>query len=300
MKEPFYRDDLQKIARHPFNLFFSRKTPLEFLERFADPSSERVEPTGIIFHLSRCGSTLAANMLAGLEGSIVLSEPTPVDQLFRYFLHHPLISEEERIRLLRGTVGAMAGKRRGDERRLFVKTDGWHTSMIPLFEKAFPQTPWVFLYRTPEEVLASHRLSPGVQVVPGLIEPEWFGEGEAFLHTVSFAEYGGFALGKIMEWALEPLEQGRGLALDYTGLPDGIQEKVLPHFRLAPTTEERERMTRATLRHAKEPEKRFDGTEREKEKLAAGKEIRKIAERWMTPLYLRLLRVSAAPPPGKH
>jgi len=42
-------------------------------------------PAGLIFHVSRCGSTLISQMLS-TAGQLVLSEPPPVDDIFR--LHH--------------------------------------------------------------------------------------------------------------------------------------------------------------------------------------------------------------------
>ena len=35
-------------------------------------------PSGFVFHESRCGSTLAANMLGGVPGAMVLAEPPPL------------------------------------------------------------------------------------------------------------------------------------------------------------------------------------------------------------------------------
>jgi hypothetical protein len=40
-----------------------------------------LEPAGIIFHLSRCGSTLVSRLLGTLPGVVVLAEPSPLNAL---------------------------------------------------------------------------------------------------------------------------------------------------------------------------------------------------------------------------
>ena len=45
--------------------------------------SPGLPPSGFIFHMSRCGSTLAARMLAASPRNIVLSEADPIDYVLR-------------------------------------------------------------------------------------------------------------------------------------------------------------------------------------------------------------------------
>src|SRR5262249_43584029 len=55
--EPFFEDTVYRAMRHPYVCFSRRVAPLE-----APPDA--CAPRGLIFHLSRCGSTLVAQMLA--------------------------------------------------------------------------------------------------------------------------------------------------------------------------------------------------------------------------------------------
>src|ERR1043165_8503267 len=73
LTEPFFDDSIAKRFRQPFNLFFRHQTPIDFLDA-AENFSNGLKPTGFIFHLSRCGSTLISQMLAALEQNIVISE----------------------------------------------------------------------------------------------------------------------------------------------------------------------------------------------------------------------------------
>jgi hypothetical protein len=55
------------------------RTGLEAL--VALDSEPSLEPAGMIFHLSRCGSTLVSRLLGTLPGVIVLAEPAPLNAL---------------------------------------------------------------------------------------------------------------------------------------------------------------------------------------------------------------------------
>ncbi|HZY58394.1 MAG TPA: hypothetical protein VFE56_01445, partial [Candidatus Binataceae bacterium] len=76
---PFFEQTITAAMSHPFNLLFGVTTGLDALP----PASFELRPAGLIFHMSRCGSTLASRMLAALPRNVVLSEPVPLDQVLR-------------------------------------------------------------------------------------------------------------------------------------------------------------------------------------------------------------------------
>ncbi len=74
--EPFFQSTVQKLAARPFNQVFCQQTGLDALvERAA--THPGLPLRGLVFHMSRCGSTLAAQALAALPDTVVLSEPPP-------------------------------------------------------------------------------------------------------------------------------------------------------------------------------------------------------------------------------
>jgi hypothetical protein len=80
--EPFLDDTLARLRfAHPAaNTRAARpRTPLDAL-RAMPPGAPLA---GLIFHVSRCGSTLVAQMLAALPHHIVASEPPILDDLLR-------------------------------------------------------------------------------------------------------------------------------------------------------------------------------------------------------------------------
>src|SRR6202012_4903817 len=66
-------------------------------------------------------------------------------------------------------------KKTGKETRLFIKTDSWHLFFYKQLRQLYPSVPFILIYRCPGEVFSSHKKTPGMQAVPGLIEPQIFG-----------------------------------------------------------------------------------------------------------------------------
>jgi len=82
--EPFFQDSIRAARRNPFTAIFRREMPLE-----AAGAMEGLHPTGFVFHMSRCGSTLIAQMLAALDRAIVISEAAPIDDVLQAGLPLP-------------------------------------------------------------------------------------------------------------------------------------------------------------------------------------------------------------------
>jgi hypothetical protein len=172
--DPFFAQTVERSLRHPAHMLFRHDTPMEALGELNE-QSPGAPPKGFIFHASRCGSTLIAQMLAAQPENVVISEASPVDVVLRSHLRDPGISEEQRILWLRWLLNAFGQRRFGEEKRLFVKFDSWHALFLPLIRRAFPDVPWIFVYREPVEVLLSHGRRRGGQMIPGVLEPGLFG-----------------------------------------------------------------------------------------------------------------------------
>jgi hypothetical protein len=162
---PFFEQSVGSILRHPARLLFRHQTKLEAIETIAD-IPPALTPSGFVFHVSRCGSTLFAQTLASDPRHSVLSEAPPIDQLLALDAADPTLSPARRASRLRGLVHAYARRRRPEEARLFIKFDAWHTLHLPVIRAAFPSTPWVFLHRDPVEVLVSQHRQRGSHSSP--------------------------------------------------------------------------------------------------------------------------------------
>ncbi len=289
LTEPFFDDSIVKRFREPFNLLFRHQTPIELLGELNEISAG-LKPTGFIFHLSRCGSTLVLQMLAALPQNIVISEASPVD----FVIRAKNISEKQKIEWLRWMVNALGQKRNPGEANFFIKFDSWNTLGIDLITRAFPDVPWIFLYRNPVEVIVSHMRQRGAQAVPGMINeilPELSFEESAQMPP---EEYCARVLQKICQSALEPLKKGEGLAVNYTDLPDGVTAKILKHFKTELNKKDVEKMLEATKFNAKNPFLNFSA-DTERKKKEASREAVSAAESFVNPFYAELenLRINA-------
>lgn len=134
-----------------------------------------IKPTAIIFHVSRCGSTLLSQLLGINENWISLSEIPLFDEILRASYKYPHVTETAIKEALKASISLVGKRRYANEECLFVKTDSWHLFFYKIYRELYPDVPFVFLYRSPDEVIRSHRRLRGMQAVPGLIEPEIFG-----------------------------------------------------------------------------------------------------------------------------
>jgi hypothetical protein len=254
LREPFFEQSVINCLNTPFNLLFRYTTPIEAL---ADAPRQRphVLPTGFIFHMSRCGSTLVSRMLAASPQHIVVSEADPIDVVVQARRIRPDLTEDEQAAALRAMVGAFGQVRSGKERHLFVKLDSWHALALPLFRRAFPTTPWIFVYWEPVEILVSQLRKRGMHMIPELL-------GNIFDHDRSDAAqspeiYCAHVLRQIGESVLQSYAQGFSHLVNYAQLPAAVWTDVLPHFGVSCSAADRAAMADVAQFNAKRPELRF-------------------------------------------
>lgn len=281
--EPFFDHTVQAVMQEPFSLLFRHQLPLDSLTAWNE-RGPGLEPSGFIFHMSRCGSTLVSQMLAALPGHIVLSEPPPLDALLR--TDQRGASEEQRIAWLRAWLGIM-GRPRNGEHALFVKLDAWHVFDLPLLRRAFPDTPWIFLHRNPVEVMVSAIGNPGMHLVPGMIGSTVPGIDPAEAVRMPQAEYIARVLAAVMRAGLENLGPPGGKAINYEMLPGAVFSTIAPHFGLSLSRDEMEVMKSVTAFHAKTPCFNFE-PDSENKRNAAGEDVKALCATLLDPLYREL------------
>jgi hypothetical protein len=283
--EPFFEQTADLAMQHPFNLAFAQRTPLAVLDRFAHVPA--IAPAGFIFHMSRCGSTLIAQMLARLSHTIVLSEPQPVDALLR--LRRRGVDDDTLIAWLRAMIGALAQPRRG-EQRLFVKFHAWHVLELPFIARAFPSVPWVFVFREPRAVLRSQIASLGAEVVLGTIDPAYVGLDVAAGYAMPSGEYAARVVAAFCEAALRHSGAGRSAFVEYAALPDAVFSELLPFFGVRAGRAEASRMRDAARLDTKDAGAAFRARA---ERADSTDEIERLAATWLDAPYAAL-RAAAA------
>lgn len=284
--DPFFDVTITRLLQEPFNRLFRHQTPIEFLGEIAG-SDPGIPPTGFIFHMSRCGSTLAAQMLAKLEHNIVLSEPSPVDSVLRANSVNPSITDEQRVTWLRWLIAAFGRKRVGAEKHFFIKFDSWSTLDLNLILEAFPGVPWIFLYRDPIEVLVSQINNRGVQTIPGAIGQLLPGLSLAEILQMQSEEYCARVLAAFCEAALDHASDRRGLMVNYTQLPDVVTAQIFEHFNVSYSEDDAAKMAAAAVFNSKTPALNFSPDSKQKRE-SADDTLRNIADTFLYPVYERM------------
>lgn len=252
LSEPFFDDSVRVALRRPFAALFRRETPLDAAEELL-AAGHSLAPSGFIFHMSRCGSTLAAQMFAALPRTTVVSEAPAIDDAIQAARSLPSMRFDDGVRWLRWTVAALGQRRTGAETHYVVKLDSWHIHNMPLIRAAFPQTPWIFLHREPAEVLASQSRSPGKLALPGAMDPRSLGMRPEDITALPRDRWCAQVLSGFLNAAAAATRDPRALFVDYRELPAAIPDMVARHFGLEPTAEDREKMLRAAQFDAKNP-----------------------------------------------
>ena len=281
--DPFFAQTLDRAMGHPFNLLFHRSCPLETLGEQAP----ELRPAGLIFHMTRCGSTLVTQMLASLATTVALAEPLPLDHVLRAPAGLPGVTTDRIIGWLRAVTAALARRRHKEQRDFVIKLDGWHTLALPLIRRAFPDVPWAFLYRQPVEVLGSiERMRPH-QMLPGGIDPGLLGLSPPQARAMSIDRYAAVVLERICRAAIERHAQDNGLLIEYRELPNAVPERLLPHFALDCDAEALARMGEIARFDAKQPTLTYVD-DSEAKRRAATPEMHELADTLLAPLYAQL------------
>lgn len=171
--EPFFDETINKCKSLPENSRLMRSiSSCAMLPEWR--IGDALQPAAIIFHVSRCGSTLLSQLLGLDSRHIVLSEVPFFDELLRAGYAN---GGKDLSALLPHALSFYAQKRMGNETRLFIKTDSWHLFFYEKLRALYPGIPFMLLYRRPDEVIFSQEKKKGMHAVPGVIEQEIFSLG---------------------------------------------------------------------------------------------------------------------------
>jgi len=257
--DPFFAQTVEKCLRRPAQLLFQRETSLEALIELGQQRPS-LPVRGFIFHSSRCGSTLITQMLAAMPENVVISEAAPIDVVLRSHFQDLTISDDQRIRWLRALLNTLGQRRLAEEKSLFVKFDSWHALLLPLIRRAFPDVPWIFVYREPLETLQSHSRQRGGHVIPGVLEPALYGWDAETVNQMSSGEYGARALARIYLAGLESAQAApNARVINYRQLPGIVWPELTRFWGLDLGASIPEPMARACGRDAKNPSLPFIG-----------------------------------------
>lgn len=226
LREPFLHETVQRLAK-PLSIVH---TPTARLGQ--EPAS--CAPAGVIFHVSRCGSTLQSQMLKQRGGIVVYAEPLAVNELLA---GAPAEDRSRRVAALR-SLGARFAAHAG--RPYVLKLSSWNLLYAEWLAEAFPDSPWALCVRDPLEVCVSLQSR----------QPSWLRAENAglFAGRPDLADMPANPQERAALFVRAFLRAGarlpaqRGLIVAYEQLPSVVPDALLPHFHLAPDAAARERM----------------------------------------------------------
>jgi hypothetical protein len=254
--DPFFEETVRRVMAKPFHKLFQRETSMDELVAWTE-AHPGVPLRGLVYHMSRCGSTLMAQQLAVLPQNIVCSEPPPLDSLLRAERTMPELPRATLVRWIRAMVSALGQARHG-ESALYIKMDCWNIHRIGLMQEAFPEVPWCYLYREPVEVMRDHSRLPAMWLVPGLLDPGVLQLEHSDWVASHKETYWAQALAKICASGLDAVRTRHGGQLvNHKELPEALCGRLREHFGLRP--EDVPAMRERGKHNAKSPGKTFTG-----------------------------------------
>jgi len=295
-REPFF---MQTVARWANQTADGGEPPrpvvrtlLSDLEA-VDAVGECLAPSGFIFHMSRCGSTVLSRLFGTVPGAVVVSEAEPINTFLEADPNE--LNEAALVHCLRLMIRALGRKRFGDERHYVVKFSSWNVRRLDLLRRAFPDTPWIFVYRQPIEVVSSV-----LKGSPGWMQLQRFPAQAEYLLGIPADECADmpadeFCVRGLAGFCAAALAgaDGRALFIDYRDLPQAAWGAVAPHFNIPLGPEHVAGMRAEAHYYAKDAERRpFVADTAEKRTVTA--EIEALSTQWLSPLFLELQARRAA------
>lgn len=240
--EPFFYDSVHAMMKEDPQVCY---TPIESLDTF--DRADCLQPTAFIFHPSRSGSTLVTQLLAQLDECITLSEPAAIDSVLN---HIPCSPEMKRARF-KNALRIFGQRRHSNERFLFIKFDSWHINHLSFIRSVYPDTPCYFVYRSPAEILSSHRRHRGIQMVPRMLSKEILGLESEWDQP---GDLDGYCIEVLSSFFRSALSQANSVDLrliHLEELPDLIWSEFSRQLSINPSPHQVEKMKARSLKHSK-------------------------------------------------
>lgn len=252
------------------------------------------KPSGLIFHTSRCGSTLVANACRALNSSRVIAEAPVIDKLIsRLLTDAPPSSPRELIylTLIKAAVEILGRPAIGTSNRYVVKFAAPSILHIERIRRIWPGIPAVILYRHPLEVMASNlRKIPHWMIIENnpRAAAAILRASVAKLEEMGREEFCARALGRFYAAALAAQPDTSTFFLDYDELSPQMLGRITELFGFVLSREEVLRIESGMLSHSKDSRHLFEPDGLEKQQNASPKTVH-MTEEWVMPAYLRLM-----------
>jgi hypothetical protein len=254
---PFFDETISQCKSLPENSKLKRSiSNLAMLDEWAKEIA-CISPTAIIFHISRCGSTLLSQLLATNPANIVLSEVPIFDEILQMGYRSGEIKKV--FSPFKAAVRFYGVKKSSINQHLFIKTDSWHIHFYKELREMFANIPFLFIYRRPDEVIRSHQKQRGMHAVPRVIDPSIFGINLNSIDPANHDAYLGKALCTYYAAILEILKKDtQAFAFDYKEGMLNVLQKMVAKCGIRLSGSQLQQMKARSTRHSKFPGQVFE------------------------------------------
>ena len=156
LHDPFMQETTQRVP--------ARQSVIQILKEDLGKASPSSAPAGLIFHVGRCGSTLASQLLKHHERVVVYSESIALNEIL---VPPRKWDRAELVGALRSLGGLLAQHAR---KPYVLKLSSWNTLNCDIVRDAFPSTPWALCIRDPLEVFSDEGHADGARDVAGIFQ----------------------------------------------------------------------------------------------------------------------------------
>ncbi len=208
-----------------------------------------------IFHMSRCGSTLASQMLATCDRFFVLSEPIIINAVLDPALN---VSVDERKKLFSACINALVSIAPESSEEVFVKFRSWNIFYLDLIISEFPLVRWIYIHRNGVEVLSSVLAKPPGWLRSRISYAKYFAEllsvKSELIRQMTMDEFVARILGVFCRTALAH-KSDRSCFLEYTYLKKDFINILSSHNNIVVSKDEKKRMIEASEIYSKDTKK---------------------------------------------
>jgi len=290
--EPFFHQTVAK-ARHSNQSLF---TDLDALLQVAKVAPA-FQPSGFVFHTSRCGSTVVANACRALDSTRVIAESPVIDKLLsRLFTDAAPGSTKEVVYLsLIRAAAQLLARDLAEGSRYFVKFACTSILQVKALRRTWPNIPFLILVRNPIEITVSNLRN----------RPQWMnvdsnpaaaaaivGAEIKQLEIIADEEFCARALGRYYAAAESVAGDRRTQIIDYSQLSVQTLLRILAWFGVKPSALETASIERGMLSHSKDPTRPFQPDSADK-RAAASNRVIEAVEKWALPFYEQLMTHTA-------
>lgn len=253
-----------------------------------------VIPSGVICHVSRCGSTLIANALRAGRDAVVLSEMPGLSMLMSRGPNAPIEGgelPELRSQVVSAFIRLYAYHRGAITPKLFVKCNAVSGLDVAAMRATWPETPFILVIRDPVEVTVSNIERPAGWIrakhIP-LGRRSAFGWTAAEMQEMSEEEYCARGLGRLFEALAEQVDE-KCRVLDYARVDMAMLYDVAHFFGVELPPPHDNRMKVLRTQYAKDPsqDRTFTDDTAEKQRRAS-ETMRRCINQWAYRPYEKL------------